>query len=83
MNFCTMHAFHPEYAQHIYDQMESVGWRDAQGRLVTNWQSHAKNKFKYQNQFLESLKHEKRKSNFTSTGDKVGGIYRQIAEQAY
>lgn len=81
MSYCTMHSFHPEYAEHVYNQMESVGWLDMVGRPIRNWQVYAQNKFKYQAEFLQGLKPKdsnKSKSTNTETyADKNARISRQ------
>jgi len=85
MNYCTTHGFHPQYAEHLFDQQESTGWLDPQGRSIHKWTAYANKSFKYQDKFLKSIAQNdtakasngKIKSQYETRGDRAARIFKE------
>jgi hypothetical protein len=88
MNYCSVHGYNPSYAEHLFEHMEAVGWKDQQGRSIHKWTAYANKNFKYQENFLKSLKpNASNKNGYKSgarqtTGERIEQIYNERAETA-
>lgn len=56
MNYCTLHGFNPQYAEHLFDTCSAHGWLAQKTRApIADWKAYARSRFKWQPGFLASL----------------------------
>ena len=60
MNYCTLHGFNPQYAEHLFDTCSAHGWLAQKTRApIADWKAYARSRFKWQPGFLASLNQKK------------------------
>jgi len=83
MDYCTLHGFKPEFAKHVFEHQESVGWQDPQGRPIKRWQAFANSRYRYQEGYMARIE-AKNKSNTNknreSYADRDARIKRETKE---